>query len=313
MNNRTRPGRASKLPPMTEEEQAKYNAWSDTVRKMREQRDEANRRLDVHRGGLSDVSYLHAASEGFPRPCIEARVHGELIRIDTGKRTARPPLRPEAKKRGAARYSYSSRRRFIRKLKTVDDRCKCFMVTLTYPSKFPDGVEAKRHLRAFLERVRRRWGQSSGFWKLEFQERGAPHFHLLFFGISYKELRAFVSQNWYEVVGSGDEKHLKAGTRVEHIKVRSGQGGIKKYVAKVTAEVTKNYQTPDIEVGRWWGIFNAKYIPWSNVFTMEITNKQAYTLIRYARRYAKVLARQYDRLTVEVCHPSQWLRAALLC
>lgn len=57
------------------------------------------------------------------------------------------------------------------------------MVTLTYPGDWesvaPDGRMVKRHLEAFIKRFERAWGQEwSGLWKLEFQERGAPHFHL---------------------------------------------------------------------------------------------------------------------------------------
>lgn len=58
------------------------------------------------------------------------------------------------------------------------------MVTLTYPGDWetvaPDGPTAKAHLRAFFERYKRAWGENwRGIWKLEFQRRGAPHFHLL--------------------------------------------------------------------------------------------------------------------------------------
>lgn len=57
------------------------------------------------------------------------------------------------------------------------------MVTLTYPGDWetvaPNGRAVKAHLRAFFERFKRAWG---GYpvcvWKLEFQRRGAPHYHL---------------------------------------------------------------------------------------------------------------------------------------
>lgn len=58
------------------------------------------------------------------------------------------------------------------------------MVTLTYPGDWetvaPNGPAVKAHLRAFFKRFERAWGMPwRGVWKLEFQRRGAPHFHLL--------------------------------------------------------------------------------------------------------------------------------------
>ena len=41
-------------------------------------------------------------------------------------------------------------------------------------------------------------------WKLEFQKRGTPHFHLLLFDPttpSIKELRSLVKEHWYKIVG----------------------------------------------------------------------------------------------------------------
>jgi hypothetical protein len=57
------------------------------------------------------------------------------------------------------------------------------MVTLTYPGDWltvaPSGKAVKAHLQAFLVRWERAWGEPlTGAWKLEFQDRGAPHVHI---------------------------------------------------------------------------------------------------------------------------------------
>nr|BBA94281.1 putative replication protein [Rhodococcus erythropolis] len=57
------------------------------------------------------------------------------------------------------------------------------MVTLTYPGDWltvaPTGAEVKKHLQTFFKRFQRAWGIAwMGAWKMEFQSRGAPHFHL---------------------------------------------------------------------------------------------------------------------------------------
>lgn len=57
------------------------------------------------------------------------------------------------------------------------------MITLTYPGDWetvaPNGEVVKKHLEAFFMRFERAWGYSPlVIWKMEFQRRGAPHFHL---------------------------------------------------------------------------------------------------------------------------------------
>jgi hypothetical protein len=76
------------------------------------------------------------------------------------------------------------------------------MVTLTYPREWrawaPCGRTVRRHLEAFKERWRRRWGTPiRGVWVREFQERGAPHVHLyvgLPDAVSDEEYRSLVGR-----------------------------------------------------------------------------------------------------------------------
>src|SRR5687767_14312025 len=71
------------------------------------------------------------------------------------------------------------------------------MISLTYPGDWrrwaANGPHVRRHIEAFKERWRRRWGPPiCGVWVREFQQRGAPHFHL------YVGLPAAVSDVDYE-------------------------------------------------------------------------------------------------------------------
>jgi hypothetical protein len=57
------------------------------------------------------------------------------------------------------------------------------MLTLTYPGDWlivaPNAEVVKRHFQALCKRYGRAWGEPLiGPWKLEFQRRGAPHFHI---------------------------------------------------------------------------------------------------------------------------------------
>jgi hypothetical protein len=132
------------------------------------------------------------------------------------------------------------------------------MVTLTYPGFFEsDGAIVKEHLKRFLQELRRHYirshsddGSHSSFWFLEFQSRGAPHFHIF---TTWSGDKDWTARTWYRIVGSDDNRHLVAGTRVETI--RAGRKGTIAYASKYAAkaeqkEVPENYDN----VGRFWGV-----------------------------------------------------------
>jgi len=155
------------------------------------------------------------------------------------------------------------------------------MITLTYPAEFPsDGKTVKNNLRAFLEWLTRDLGaRPSYLWFLEFQKRGAPHFHLLIdweLPVIWREetvnidghtitrkrpsqdhrdqvkwFRHRVSATWYRIVGSGDYKHLQAGTRTERIRKPDGA---KRYATKYAYKMRQKAVPPEYRnVGRFWG------------------------------------------------------------
>lgn len=132
------------------------------------------------------------------------------------------------------------------------------MITLTYPKEYTtDGKEVKKHLNAFLVWCRRYFARPSYLWFLEFQKRGAPHIHLLVDTPLPQDkagrlnVYAEVAVAWYNTVDSGDDKHLKAGTRVERIRKPDGAA---RYALKY-AYKTKQKCVPEAfqNVGRFWG------------------------------------------------------------
>jgi hypothetical protein len=130
-------------------------------------------------------------------------------------------------------------------------------LTLTYPGSFsPDPGVWKRDLDVFIKRLRRAYPDAALIWKLEPQKRGAPHFHLLLFGVEHIPY-TWLRRAWFEVVGSGDEKHLLAGTRVERVK---SWRGVMSYAAKYLGKVEAAADWPDY-VGRWWGVSGRKLLP----------------------------------------------------
>jgi hypothetical protein len=120
-------------------------------------------------------------------------------------------------------------------------------ITLTYPEEYPcNGRVTKSHLNAFLQFLRNRGAKC--VWVLEFQARGAPHYHLIVSDFVSKEE---IAERWYKIVGSGDEKHLRAGTGISSIRSKEQlYGYLSNYIKKL------DQKTPPVEfedVGRFWG------------------------------------------------------------
>lgn len=156
------------------------------------------------------------------------------------------------------------------------------MITLTYPGAWevvaPTGRAAKRHLQALRKRYLRAWGEPLAcVWKLEFQRRGAPHFHLLMVpphgtsggGMAFRE---WLSVTWANIVNHPDpeeyRRHLLAGTGVdwsEGLRARDPKR-VAIYFTKHGSFRAKEYQhcvpelwqTPETGPGRFWGYWELK-------------------------------------------------------
>ena len=190
-------------------------------------------------------------------------------------------------------FSAKSRRRLMHLIFSLEKQPDV-MVTLTYPEVWEaDYRKWKRDLVTFLKRVKRRFPMCWFIWKLEFQKRGAPHFHLLgSFGkdvVVDKEIKKWISQAWYEVVNSGDEKHLRAGTNV---KVLGSKKEVIIYVCKYISkeDMPRNREGKPIKVGRWWG--KVGNVPGRCIVAVRF-NVSEYTMIkRLVKRWVKANARK---------------------
>jgi hypothetical protein len=163
-------------------------------------------------------------------------------------------------------YSRESRNRFLKTLISINYSIMGIPLfyTLTYPGEYSNNPKRwKRDLETFVKRLERIYPELSGTWRLEPQRRGAPHFSGFLWGcddLSTMEGKKRFSQMWFEVVGSGDEKHLRAGTGID-----KAEGDLMKwifYMAKYQTKIEKGgvSQEFDYPVGRYWGLFNRKKI-----------------------------------------------------
>jgi len=100
----------------------------------------------------------------------------------------------------------------------------------------------------FLKRLKRYCPKINFLWIIEFQKRGAPHFHIL---VDHEIGKDWLSQNWYEIVNSKDLKHLKAGTTIQAVqKENLVMAYLTDYIKKLEQKtVPEEY----LNVGRFWG------------------------------------------------------------
>jgi hypothetical protein len=198
-------------------------------------------------------------------------------------------------KRGTVNtFSRQSRARAIQTLQSIDKKkisTRIFFVTLTYPEVFPHlHSSCKKHLDTLSKRIARTFPESFFFWRMEYQKRGAPHFHLiLFFPDSYitpdtalNSVRAWFSASWYEICNTGDPKHLLAGTNVSLM--RSWKG-ISHYASKYFAKVdqTESKCTLKDQAGRFWGIFGRAFMP-LDIYEHYISSPVYHALHRVYRK-----------------------------
>lgn len=102
------------------------------------------------------------------------------------------------------------------------------------------------------------------------------------------ELIVWLSWVWYEVVGSGDPRHLRAGTNCQQIKSSDGvMYYASKYISKLDTDAVGN-------AGRFWGLHNVSEIPWAEAVQVPLDAQQAVRVMRVARRYIWTQQRQRE-------------------
>jgi len=148
-------------------------------------------------------------------------------------------------------FSRRSRKRLIELLCKLDEIDDALFWTLTYPSEFPDQFDVfKRDLDTFLKRVKRRWPDAAWIWRVEPQQRGAPHYHLIIWNIpnGLRRVRLWVTLAWAQIAHQHDKHNGEYATRVERINSRRhAMHYASKYSAKVSGEDDQK------QWGRRWG------------------------------------------------------------
>lgn len=218
-----------------------------------------------------------------------------------GLKNAGIPSKGQGIRSTVAEFSKNSRKRLLSLFNSIDKDSFVFspcFITLTYPSEFPVSFETyKRHLANFVKVFVLKYSNSSVVWRLEYQKRGAPHFHLIVINsshdkafVSTRYTKKWISETWYRIVGSGDQKHLKAGTNCKRM---ASTRQLFSYVSKYAAKNNDQAVVPESSVnpGRFWGVANRTKL----VITEIVIKVSSYEFFAFRRILSKYISKQYKR------------------
>lgn len=208
--------------------------------------------VPLQHGTRTGLSITHISTHEEPSGELEWFEGGSLVRVSGHMGTA---VEPVYGRRGIIHgFSAASRLRLLLLVLKLNAALFVYVqfLTLTYPGEWDkDPLSWKRNLKAFRQAFERKYGQRAIIWRLEFQTRGAPHFHLLLMDGEPVD-RAWLSATWYRIVGSGDLRHLAAGTQVQCLK---SWNGVLWYVTKYMSKLGADSQEVS-PCGRMWGVWH---------------------------------------------------------
>jgi len=168
-------------------------------------------------------------------------------------------------------FSSSARRRLRNVVHAVERDSINLFISLTFHEWWPTPDEAKRCLTLFRKRLDEKFPEWSSVWKMEPQERGMPHFHLLFFGPDFIPIK-WLAAIWHDVTEEVSEHHRRQGVDIEHVR---DDGKLQSYLAKYMCkeydhwpvermckngcprEVAEQWKEP----GRFWARHHRERIP----------------------------------------------------
>jgi hypothetical protein len=198
---------------------------------------------------------------------------------------------PRTWKRGkVTRFTNQSRKRLFKQLLKLNAGHEYFFITLTYPSEYSlDFTVWKEDLRKLSCGLQYHYPKLGFIWKLEYQKRGAPHFHLL--GSipdvhHIKELRGIIRKSWRKIIGETSTRSFQYSVQVDSVQ------DIKASVFYLALYQTKDQnERTDIPSGRVWGIYGRKHLPTGNCGESTFSYEEQITLRRIIRRWVKASTR----------------------
>lgn len=188
------------------------------------------------------------------------------------------------------------------------------LLTVTYGQNYPiDGKRVKADLKAFLMAMRRHYGEFEYCWVIEFQARGAPHFHILLTLENPSQSdRTIVASLWsriaekenfaYSMVRLLDgklkrwgETYTRDAVRKKHNEQKTWENfrnidGASRYIISYSCKLYQK-RVPDeyVNVGRFWG--TSRGVPNTDDIYFSATEREV-------RELASLLGRNLDQFAV---------------
>lgn len=158
-------------------------------------------------------------------------------------------------------FSKSSRKRMIQMLHSVRFET-AVLITLTYGKDYPECWKTwKANLKEWRRRTERLYGELRGIWRIELQERGAPHFHILYLDFPFIPV-ATLQSLWYDIIHTPQELRFGNGLDLRAVRGSTSHKQVMAYVSKYVGKVEK-YDNWEVKpkIGRIWGHWNLKEEP----------------------------------------------------
>lgn len=255
---------------------------------------------------------------------VQIEAQGHLFKL----RAAGAPAVGGGKRGRVVGFSAASRKRLLERLARLRGGRGALplFVTLTYPD-IVDCEQARRNLRAWFRRVKRRYPGFGAVWRLELQERGAPHFHLLVYGVRFLPV-GWIRSTWCEVIG------YRGGQTVQiNVKHPRSWRGVLAYVAKYLGKPQSGFQMAELLAdggagaeapalldygtylsamfGRVWGLVWSECMPFAVLHSLTLPHGDwLWRLKRCARRVWAAAGRSEAGFTLFREDPGAWLRLA---
>lgn len=166
---------------------------------------------------------------------------------------------PRGKRADVVGFSRASRKRLMQLFASIDSTAllgETMFVTLTYHREWPeDPADWKSQLQKFFRKLERKYGQHGIIWRLEYQKRGAPHWHLMIVGETRIDV-AWARSAWGRIAHQASEYQGAYSVDVELLDtVEKAEVYLAKYLAKNADG------TIPAKAGRMWGVRRSTMLP----------------------------------------------------
>lgn len=227
-----------------------------------------------------------------------------------------PTLAGGGRRSRIADFSRASRRRLLELCNRLDvKKVNSKFITLTF-SKQPTHAAAKAAFKRFTMRMRRKWPLAAAIWRMEYQQRGSVHFHLIAFNLPYVPQR-LLQAIWTDCTGEDRS--------IVDIRLVRGHRMLLSYVSKYIAKRTHaksptsldidayQHAAPEDDCGRFWGVLNRAGLPFAVALAALLVNCETARYIQWSMAASTGfrLRRSSSRMTLFADDAFLWLQRLL--